>query len=449
MTNQGEQGTQAHRILLVDDNESNRKLLATKLRAKDYQVDEAEDGPSALRYLTKEQANLVVLDVLMPGMDGLQVLRAIRERFDPEQLPVIMATAQDGSDDMVRAFDLGANDYVTKPLDLPVALARIQAQLRPRAASPKSPSIQTNKTQDGLHLGSVLEEKYLLESLIGGGQHGVVYRAKHLMLDRFVALKVLHTSIQERDDLVLRFQREGISACRIQHPNAVSVLDFSVTKSGTPFLVMELLQGHTLAKEMRDHERFPIRRAAEIALPICSVLAQAHSLGIIHRDIKPQNIFLHERLGDELLKVLDFGIAKLIDDSNLSQTLTRDNVLGTPAYMAPERFSKEPYDGRADIYSLGVMLYEMLGGEHPFAPLDNDTLKLVMRHLQDTPEDLGKHNPELPRELVTLVHRALIKDFRHRPSAEEFAAELSAISGVANPELPRDEAPDLSRDLAP
>jgi serine/threonine protein kinase/CheY-like chemotaxis protein len=416
---------------LVDDSESIRRLLSLSLRSKGYQVAEAADGAAALEHLEAKPVDLVLLDILMPGMDGLQVLQAIRGIFNPEQLPVIMATAENGSEDMVRAFSLGANDYVTKPIDLPVALARIQAQLRTQSQAQPSPS----RAGDPIQLGSVLDEKYLLESLIGGGQHGVVYKARHLLLDRFVALKVLHTSVQERDDLVQRFQREGISTCRIQHQNAVNVLDFSVTSSGIPILVMELLQGRTLAQEMRSETQFSVKRSAEICLPICSVLTEAHGLGIIHRDIKPQNIFLHRGRTGETVKVLDFGIAKLIDDSNMSQTLTHENILGTPAYMAPERFSADSYDGRADVYSLGVVLFEMLSGKHPFSPLGKDPLKLVMRHLKEAPPFLQEFRPDLPDNLVRLIDRSLRKDYQRRPSALQLAEQLASISGLPRPRL--------------
>lgn len=432
-------------VLVVDDNQVNREVYSKYLELEGYQVLAASDGDEALELIAEHPIDLVLLDVMMPGLDGFEVLETLREKHSPDVLPVIMATAKDQSKDVVRAFDLGANDYVTKPLDLRVVAVRVQAQLRSRIVARAQPDNITSVAS--IEPGTILEGKYRLDSLIGQGNFGTVYRATHLTLDRKVAVKLLDANLQPGEEPLARFQQEGISACRIQHPNAVVIMDFSVTNEGIPFLVMELLRGDTLEDELNRRGRLTPERCAEILIPVCGVLAEAHSLGIIHRDIKPQNIFLHQARHGETVKVLDFGIAKLVGDAAADQELTlEDGVIGTPIYMAPERFVKVNYDGRSDVYSVGVMLYEMLVGKPPFYLAGTSPLKVIYAHMNETPRPLRELNPELSPELDAIVMRTLDKDMMQRPSATElmraYAAELGLEVAAAGSTAERDPGDD-------
>ncbi len=419
-------------VLVVDDSDVNRELFSRYLELEGHRVLPASSGAEALERIAQEAVDLVLLDVMMPGIDGFEVLETIRKEHTPEELPVIMATAKDQSEDVVKAFGLGANDYVTKPLDLRVLTVRVQSQLRAKIVAQARRSETVTKTTR-IEPGTVLEGKYRLDSLIGQGSFGAVYRAMHLTLDREVAVKLLD-AVQPGDELLARFQREGISACRIQHPNAVAIMDFSVTATGVPFLVMELLRGNTLEDELNRRGRLPAKRCAQILIPVCGVLSEAHSLGIIHRDVKPQNIFLHQSRHGEWVKVLDFGIAKLIGDVAAEQELTlEDGVIGTPIYMAPERFVKVPYDGRADVYSLGVMLYEMLVGKPPFFFVGTSPLKVIYAHMNEDPRPPSELNPELTPEVEALVLRALDKDIERRPTADVLASDMAAAIGIEMP----------------
>jgi CheY-like chemotaxis protein len=425
-------------ILVVDDLPANRDLMVRRLERSGFSVVSAASGPEAIEIVRRGHVHLVLLDIMMPGMTGIDVLRTLRMTYSSAALPVVMVTAKTDSEDVVEALSLGANDYVTKPVDYPVALARIQTHLRTTKALrvEAAQSIEPRSPAQAVP-GTVLGGRYRLDQPIGGGSFGTVFRARHLDLKRDVAVKILATSAGTDPEALARFNREGQSACRVQHPNAVAVFDFAVNQGGVAYLVMELLEGQSLEKELEERGPLPPARAAEIVVPVCSALAAAHAAGVVHRDIKPSNVFLHRTPQGEIAKILDFGIAKLATEAAIGQSLTVDgSLLGTPAYMAPERFRRGPYGPASDIYSVGAMLYEMLSGRLPFVPNTADPLALVAMQAEEDPPPLRVRRPEVSEALERVVLQALARNPEGRPTADQLARRLAQVT--ADPTAPID-----------
>ena len=279
--------------------------------------------------------------------------------------------------------------------------------------------------------GHVLDDKYRIAEKIGSGGFGTVYRGEHILLHHPVAIKVFRPAVgRDGAESMERFRLEGISACRVNHPNAVTVLDFDVSAGSLAYLVMELLEGHSLAHQLKSQGKLPPARAAEIACAVCDALAQAHAAGIVHRDIKPSNVFLHGTNGDQVVKVIDFGIAKLTDPAEVpgAGTNTLSGMfLGTPAYMAPERVFDLPYDGRADVYAVGVMIYEMVSGRLPFQTTGGGHMALMRMHAIEEPPELTAVAPDAHPALDLAVKRAMAKEPEHRPTAAELGGMLKSL----------------------
>jgi DNA-binding response OmpR family regulator len=416
-----------HTILVVEDHADNRELLTRRLEKDGFRVLGAEGGRQALDLVKAGGVSLILLDVMMPEMSGLEVLQEVRASYAAAELPVIMLTAKGRSGDVVEALEQGANDYVVKPAELDVVLARVRAQLRMRQA-PRDDEVSDPRD---LRPGLVLDGRYRLESRIGLGNFGTVYRARHLELDQTVAVKVLQASAVTNPDAMARFRREGITACRVRHPSAVAVLDSGVTARGVAYLVMELLAGYALEDEMKGGRPLPVARSLRIAAAVCEALAAAHRAGIVHRDIKPGNVFLHQAGGQEVPKVLDFGIAKIAGAAAVREKVTLEGwIVGTPVYMAPERFEVEEVTGAADVYSVGVMLFQMLTGQLPFDS-DGDLLAVAVKHKHDPPPALRALRADAPAEVEEAILAALRKPAGQRPSAAELGARLMAAAEAA------------------
>ncbi|MEN3329811.1 MAG: eukaryotic-like serine/threonine-protein kinase [Acidobacteriota bacterium] len=281
-------------------------------------------------------------------------------------------------------------------------------------------------------IGHTLDEKYRLEERLGVGGMGTVYRARHLLIDRPVAVKVLNKLFVEDEAARTRFRREARAAGRLQHPNAVTVTDFGESQDGYVYLVMELLEGRTLRDVLAKEAPLDVARSVALMLQISAAVAAAHEAGIIHRDLKPANIFVvqHPEV-PAVVKVLDFGIAKLaselLDDED-SLTLTQVGaMIGTPRYMSPEQCDGLDLTPAADVYSLGCILYEMLTGTVPFSGAT--PLAIAVRQTSEIPRSPRDFVSSIPAALEQVVLHTLEKRPEDRPpNAAAFREELLATA---------------------
>ncbi|HBQ18332.1 MAG TPA: hypothetical protein DEF51_46800 [Myxococcales bacterium] len=272
--------------------------------------------------------------------------------------------------------------------------------------------------------GKVLLGRYRVERVLGEGGMGAVYLARHELIDKGVVIKVLHEDMAKDEGVVERFRREAKAATAIGNEHIVDVTDMGELDDGSPFIVMELLEGRALADAMEDDDPFPISRCVHVVRQVCDALSAAHAKGIVHRDLKPDNIFLVERRKDpDFVKVLDFGISKMQEVPGLQGNLTQTGMaMGTPTYMAPEQAQGlKTLDHRADIYALGVILYEMLAGELPF--LAETYPALLLKMMTEDPPPLTTKRGDVPVGLADIVHGAMAKQPDDRPAT---MAELSA-----------------------
>jgi serine/threonine-protein kinase len=303
----------------------------------------------------------------------------------------------------------------------------------PRDATPRADG--AGPITDAL-LGEVLARTYRLVRVLGEGGMARLYEAEHLRVETRYAVKVIHEDLSRVPDLLVRFEREARAAGRISSDHVVRVIDVLRTNDGRPCIVTELLHGEDLQARLNKVGKLAPFDAIPIARQICRALAAAHACGVVHRDLKPSNVFLCEGEGEMVVKVFDFGVAKLEDDEKLTRT---DAVMGTPAYMAPEQARRAAEAGPlADLYTCGAVLYHMLTGEPPYGKAPpTSRLALVLHEEPARPRSI---EPSIPEGLEAVVQHAMARDPGSRvQTAMELDAELAAFDTIAQASRPAGE----------
>ena len=294
------------------------------------------------------------------------------------------------------------------------------------------------------YVGQTIAGRYHATRKLGEGGMGAVYLATHVTLEKQVALKILHSELARKADLVERFLQEAKAASRIRHEHVIDITDFGSTHDGAVFFAMEVLEGQDLhdviTRARHEHRTLPWPRLESIFLQVCAALAAAHGKGVIHRDLKPENIYLIERMGSkDFVKLLDFGIAKLTEVSEGDRKLTRTGMLfGTPEYMSPEQARGDSVDHRVDVYAMGCILYQLITGEVPFS--GNNFMGVLSRHLADEPPLIPIARIQqvgAPGNINDVVQRALAKrpDERFQTIDALANAVRAASQGGAGPGL--------------
>lgn len=272
---------------------------------------------------------------------------------------------------------------------------------------------------------TIIGDRYQIDKVLGKGGMGMVYKGRHIYMNRMVAIKILHPDQAQDESVVSRFHKEARSLCQFSHPNLVSVFDFGIMSTGEPYMVMDYCDGQSLDQILRQERRLSTNRALNLFIQACRALDAVHSQGIVHRDIKPSNLLVSE--GD-ILRVVDFGLAKNVGGlEKLIKLTCTGEVVGSPSYMSPEQCTGQDLDHRSDIYSLGIAMYEALTGQLPYEA--DSFYEILNKHIRGNPPRQPFVDNNVPSNLEEIIFRCLDKDPDARfQSAREL---LSALEGVS------------------
>jgi DNA-binding response OmpR family regulator len=418
-------------ILLVDGDAGARTLLALRLGNEGYSVRTAGDGRAALEDVRREAPALVLSETVLAGLDGYALLDSIK-REGKGNIPFLFLSSRVDPLSINKGLLLGALDFLTKPLNFEVLLTKLEKVLAQsvdlsQATSRLSLSDVTQVGSsdyppvdyDELQAGALILGRFQIEADLGEGGMGKVFKARDERLEEQVVIKVMKPGFS--DDVLRRFKREIRLARKITHPGVVRIFDF--WEAGPlKFVTMEFLEGTDLREESKKRGAFPVPVALRVGAEIFEALAAAHEVGVVHRDIKPHNVVM---LPSGKVKVLDFGIAQGLETGTPDATVT-GTIVGTPEYMSPEQLLGEKLDPRTDIYSAGVLIYELLTGRLPFQ--SQDRIAGARLRLVSDPEPPSSINQQIPPNVDSFVLRLLQRQPEERfESVSAVLAELSQI----------------------
>jgi serine/threonine protein kinase/CheY-like chemotaxis protein len=411
---------EAGRILLVDDDATNLDVLSETLAGPNYRLFVALNGEDALKIARRAKPLIILLDVVMPGIDGYETCRRLKDDPETRDAAVIFLSALSDPKEKVRGFEAGAVDFITKPVQAEEVIARVNTHLtiqrllrrQVEAASPAMQQVPHDDDPTGLRVaesrkpgasvfrtGDVVAFRFRIVSYLAKGGMGELYEAEDLELRERIALKTILSHISDDERSIQMFKGEVHLARQVTHPNVCRIYDVFRHRytasadrpaSEVVFLSMELLHGETLADRLRREGRLTTQESLPVVRQMAAGLTAAHRVGIVHRDFKSHNVMLVKPAsaeGETRVVVTDFGLAwRSTHDENTGLSLslsTEGEISGTPAYMAPEQVEGGPVTPAADVYALGVVLYEMVTGTWPF--VGENPLKVATRRLHEAP----------------------------------------------------------------
>ena len=404
-------------IAIVEDDPHIRKVLELALRPLQHEVRTFPDGSAALLELMTRPCDLVVSDVRMPRLDGISLCKALREHFHKGQLPILLISALDTEDDILRALEAGASDYIVKPFAPRVVRAKVAHLLN--QASETTENLPAQSPDLPTPFGA-----YRLERLLGKGSTGRVYDATRRTDRLRVALKILEEDVTRDRNMLARYFREIDSLSRLQSEHIVQIVDRGYEQRRY-FLAMSYTEGPTLAAELDRLGHLPVARSLRIGLGLTRALGALAAHGLVHRDLKPGNILLQR--GNDHAVLVDFGLAKDRTERGLTAS---DEILGTAGFIAPEvlRGDQLEHPG-SDVYALGVTLYECLAGVRPFAA--DPPYQVLAKVARGVPiPEVAQVNPRIPDDVSDLIALLMAPDPRERLSeATSIVAELQELIG--------------------
>jgi serine/threonine-protein kinase len=425
------------RILVADDEAATAELLRRLLSSWGYSPVIVSDGRAALAALeASEPPPVALLDWMMPGLDGPAVCRAARAAMPADSCPFLfLLSARTEKADIVCAFEAGADDYITKPFNFAELKARLE---RARKSLPPDVSAVIGP-------GTVLDGRWQIDSLLGEGGMGSVWRGTHASLGTLAAIKLIRDDVAETPEVRLRFEHEARAASAVRSPHVAQVYDYGVTPGGAPYLVMELLDGRTLAAELAERGPLPLLEVTQLIGQLVLGMELVHREGIVHRDLKPENVFLASPPADApigplpyVAKIVDFGIALELGRAPLTDP---GAPIGTAEYMSPEQHLGSWVGATADGWALGALTFEALTGVSPFdgGGIAATSLRVTLAPLP-VPSTLRR---DLPPCIDKWFLRACAREPALRfQSVRELGEALCRASGCADTKLP--EAPDAA-----
>jgi CheY-like chemotaxis protein len=418
------------RLLLVDPDAGARNLLALRLRNEGFEVRAVGDGRTALEEARREPPALVLSEAVLPRLDGFALLDTLAR--EGRAIPFVFLSSRGDALSVNKGLLLGAADYLGKPADVEVLLTKVQrllaANLEPgevsrlslsdfAAAGAEEPALLS---YEQLAQGAAILGRFRLLRALGEGGMGKVFRARDERLEEDVVLKVMKPQLSHDPAVLERFKREIRLARRITHPHVVRIFDF--WEAGPlKFLTMEYLEGANLRVELTRRGAFPLPIALRVAEHLLQALAAAHAVGVVHRDIKPHNVVM---LPTGQVKVLDFGIAQALEGPASEPSTAGGLVPGTFEYMSPEQVTGEALDPRTDLYSAGLVLWELLAGEAAFR--GTDRLAVAQMRLTRDPRPPSAVNPRVPPAVDAFVLALLAREREDRPASARDA--LTALA---------------------